>query len=60
VLDLLIRGLPSREICGQLVISGATAKTNVAKTLQKLGLRDRVQEIIYAYESSLVSPGSAS
>jgi DNA-binding NarL/FixJ family response regulator len=60
VLDLLIRGLPDREICGQLVISGATAKTNVAKTLQKLGLRDRVQAVIYAYESGLVSPGSPS
>jgi DNA-binding NarL/FixJ family response regulator len=41
VLDLLIRGLSNLEICGQLVISGATAKTNVAKILQKLGLRPR-------------------
>jgi DNA-binding CsgD family transcriptional regulator len=41
VLDLLIRGLSHPEICGQLVISGATAKTSVAKILQKLGLRPR-------------------
>ena len=39
------------------MISEATAKTHVAKILQKLGLRDRVQAVIYAYESGLVSPG---
>ena len=60
VLDLLIRGMSNPEICGQLVISEATAKTHVAKILQKLGLRDRVQAVIYAYESGLVTPGSAS
>ena len=60
VLDLLIRGLSNPEICRQLVISEATAKTHVAKVLQKLGLRDRVQTVIYAYESGLVTPGPAS
>jgi DNA-binding NarL/FixJ family response regulator len=59
VLDLLIRGMSNPEICGQLVISEATAKTHVARILQKLGVRDRVQAVIYAYESGLVTPGPA-
>jgi DNA-binding NarL/FixJ family response regulator len=57
VLDLLARGLSNPEICKQLVISEATAKTHVARILQKLDLRDRVQTVIYAYESGLVTPG---
>jgi DNA-binding NarL/FixJ family response regulator len=57
VLDLLIRGLSNPEICTALVISDATAKTHVARILQKLGLRDRVQAVIYAYENGLASPG---
>ena len=39
------------------MISEATAKTHVARILQKLGLRDRVQAVIYAYENGLVAPG---
>jgi DNA-binding NarL/FixJ family response regulator len=60
VLDLLVRGLSNPEICAHLVISDATAKTHVARILQKLGLRDRVQVVIYAYETGLVAPGAGS
>jgi len=58
VLDLLARGLSNPEICERLYISEATAKTHVARILQKLDLRDRVQVVIYAYESGLVVVGN--
>ena len=58
VFGLLARGMSNPEICEQLVISEATAKTHVARILQKLDLRDRVQAVIYAYETRLVAPGS--
>ena len=48
VLDLMLRGLSNPEICARLFISDATAKTHVARILQKLGVRDRVQAVIYA------------
>lgn len=59
MLDLLIAGHSNPEICDRLVISDATAKTHVARILQKLNVRDRVQVVIYAYESGLVRPGPA-
>jgi DNA-binding NarL/FixJ family response regulator len=58
VLNLLVAGLSNPEICDRLVITDATAKTHVARILQKLGVRDRVHVVIYAYESGLVNPGS--
>ena len=60
VLELLVRGLSNPRICERLVISEATTKTHVARILQKLGLRDRVQAVIYAYETGLITPGDPS
>jgi len=56
VLELLAGGKSNAEICDQLVVSEATAKTHVARVLQKLDLRDRVEAVIYAYETGLVAP----
>lgn len=57
VLDLMLSGLSNPEICARLFISEATAKTHVARILQKLGVRDRVQAVIYGYENGIVVPG---
>ena len=58
VLELLAQGMRNAEIAERLFLSPLTIKTHVARILDKLNLRDRIQAVVLAYETGIVHPGS--
>jgi DNA-binding NarL/FixJ family response regulator len=56
VFQLLARGMSNREIAGHLIVGETTVKTHVAHILTKLGVRDRVQAVVLAYETGVIVP----